>query len=110
MSAGTRLVVIFEKGHIRKTADAHRYIKDGTSACSCSVRARAECTLTILPHALLDFAWAGYMLGIQLPNAWDKPKEWQLRLKDPNGKTNKKALVVFPQHLVPCAATVTAVR
>jgi hypothetical protein len=33
-----------------------------------------------------------------------------LRLKVPTGKTDKKALVIFSQHLVPCAATVSAMR
>ena len=109
MVNGTRLVVIFEKGHVRRTTDARRYIRDENRALQ-QISSRTGGMYTDYTSArLLDFAWAGYMLGIQLPNAWDKPKEWQLRLKDPNGKTNKKALVVFPQHLVPCA-TVTAVR
>jgi hypothetical protein len=110
MVNGTRLVVIFEKGHMRRTTDTRRYIRDENRALQQLSSRTGRMYSDYTSAQALDFAWAGYMLGVQLPNAWDKPKEWQLRLKDPNGKTDKKALVVFPQHLVPCAATVTAVR
>ncbi len=110
MVNGTRLIVIFEKKHVRRTRDPRRYVKDENNALQqLSTRTGGMYTDYTSARAL-NFAWAGYMLGIQLPSGWDKAKEWQLRLKDPNGKTDKKALVVFPQHLVPCAATVTAVR
>ena len=52
--------------------------------------------------AMLDFAWAGYLLDIQIPVAWDKPKEWQLQVKDSSGKIDKKALVYAPLKLAPC--------
>jgi len=51
----------------------------------------------------LDFAWAGYLLEIQIPATWDKPKEWQLRLKDSSGKIDKKAFLYFPWKLAPCS-------
>jgi hypothetical protein len=57
---------------------------------------------------ILDFAWAGYMLAIQTPAAWDRPKEWQLALKGASGKIDKKALLLFPQKLIPCESGVTA--
>jgi hypothetical protein len=57
---------------------------------------------------LLEFAWAGYLLGVQTPVAWDTPREWQLALKDANGKIDKKALLLFPQKLTPCDNAVTA--
>ena len=56
---------------------------------------------------ILDFAWAGYLLGIKTPAAWDNPKEWQLALKDASGKIDKKALLLFPQKLTPCDSAVT---
>ena len=97
LSAGTRLVVIFEKGHIRKTAECSTGIsRTRTAPCSCSGFAHAGGMYFDYTLRALDFAWAGYMLGIQLPNTWDKPKEWKLQLKDADGKIDKKALVVFP--------------
>jgi hypothetical protein len=53
---------------------------------------------------ILDFAWAGYMLEIQVPATWDKPKEWQLRLKDSSGKIDKKALLYVPWKIAPCSS------
>jgi hypothetical protein len=53
---------------------------------------------------MLDFASAGYLLDIQVPAVWDKPKEWQLQLKDSSGKTDKKALLYFPWKLAPCGS------
>jgi len=55
--------------------------------------------------AMLDFAWAGYMLGLQIPAAWDKPKDWQLQVKDSNGKIDKAALVYAPAKLASCGNT-----
>jgi hypothetical protein len=57
---------------------------------------------------ILEFAWAGYLLGIKTPADWNGPKEWQLALKDANGKIDKKAFLLFPQKLTPCDSGVTA--
>jgi len=57
---------------------------------------------------ILEFAWAGYMLGIKAPADWNGPKEWQLALKDASGKIDKKAFLLFPQKLTPCDNGVTA--
>jgi len=57
---------------------------------------------------ILEFAWAGYLLGIKAPADWNGPKEWQLALKDTSGKIDKKAFLLFPQKLTPCDNGVTA--
>ena len=57
---------------------------------------------------ILEFAWAGYLLGIKVPADWNGPKEWQLTLKDASGKIDKKAFLLFPQKLTPCDNAVTA--
>jgi hypothetical protein len=58
----------------------------------------------------LEFAWAGYLLGIQTPAALDKPKEWKLQIKNTKGEIDKNALVYSPWKLPPCVATTTAAR
>jgi hypothetical protein len=58
----------------------------------------------------LEFAWAGYLLGIQTPATLDKPKEWKLQIKNTKGEIDKNALVYSPWKLPPCAATTTAAR
>jgi len=57
---------------------------------------------------MLDFAWAGYMLGLEIPATWDKPKEWQLQVKGPNGKIDKTALVYAPAKLASCGNAISA--
>jgi hypothetical protein len=58
----------------------------------------------------LEFAWAGYMLGIQIPATWDKPKEWELGIKNAKGKIDKNRLIFFPRKILPCGTATTAAR
>lgn len=58
----------------------------------------------------LEFAWAGYLLGIQAPATLDKPKEWKLQIKKSNGKIDKDAFLYSPWKLTPCSPVSTAAR
>jgi len=58
----------------------------------------------------LEFAWVGYLLGIQAPATLDKPKEWKLQIKDPNGKIDKNVFLYSPWHLTPCGPVTAAAR
>lgn len=55
-------------------------------------------------EGLMEFARAGYMLGIEIPATWNKPKEWHLMLKDPSGGVDQKAFLFFPWKLTPCGS------
>lgn len=57
---------------------------------------------------MIDFAWAGYLLGVRAPAGLDKPKSWKLQLRGDAAKTHKDALIYQPYSLVPCAGTTTA--
>lgn len=59
---------------------------------------------------LLEFAWSGYLLGIQTPATLNKPKEWELHIKDSDGKINKDALIFHPWRLTPCGSLTAAAR
>lgn len=59
---------------------------------------------------VLEFAWAGYLLGIQTPATFNKPKEWELHIKDSNGKINKNALIFHPWRLTPCGSLTATVH
>jgi hypothetical protein len=61
-------------------------------------------------HRFLEFAWAGYLLGIQAPATLNKPKEWKVRIRNSNGKIDKNILLYSPWQLTPCAPVTTAVR
>jgi hypothetical protein len=104
LASGTRLLVVIEpnvtpmvantvaKIHRRPVAPGLKFlssISGGAYRYSQSGR-------------FLDFVWAGYLVEVQVPATWDKPKEWQLRLKDSSGKIDKKALVFAPLKLAPC--------
>ncbi len=60
--------------------------------------------------SFLEFAWAGYLLGIQVPATLEKPKEWKLQIKDSNGKVDKNAFLYSPWKLTPCGPVATAAR
>jgi hypothetical protein len=60
--------------------------------------------------SFLEFAWAGYLLGIQVPATLDKPKEWKLQIKDSTGKIDKDAFLYSPWKLTPCGPVTTATR
>lgn len=59
---------------------------------------------------LLEFAWAGYLLGIQTPTNFNKPKEWEVHIKGSDGKIDKDALVFHPWRLTPCGSLTAAVH
>ena len=58
----------------------------------------------------LEFAWSGYLLGIQAPATLDKPKEWKLQIKNSNGKIDKDAFLDSPRKLTPCGPVTAAAR
>lgn len=58
----------------------------------------------------LEFAWVGYLLGIQVPATLDKPKEWKLQVKNSNGKIDKNIFLYSPWKLTPCGPVNTAAR
>jgi hypothetical protein len=57
---------------------------------------------------LLEFAWIGYLLGIQIPPTLDKPKTWKLQLRGDADKTHKNALIYYAAELTPCSQAVSA--
>lgn len=106
LASGTRLMVVIEpdvtpmvantveKIHIRPVAPGLKFLS-GISGGAYRYRDSGF---------FLDFIWSGYLLEVQIPATWDKPKEWQLRLKDSSGKMNKNSFVFAPLKLAPCGS------
>ena len=104
LASGTRLMVVIEpdvtpmvantveKIHIRPVAPGLKFL----STISGGAYRYREAAF------FLDFIWSGYLLDVQIPATWDKPKEWQLRLKDSSGKIDKNSFVFAPLKLAPC--------
>ena len=49
---------------------------------------------------LMDAAWMGYTLGVELPNDLQKPAKWKLRLR--NATAHEHAKVIYPEKIPPC--------
>jgi hypothetical protein len=106
LASGTRLMVVIEpdvtpmvantvaKIHIRPVAPGLKFLSTISGG---AYRYRDS-------GFFLDFIWSGYLLEVQIPATWDKPKEWQLRLKDSSGKINKNAFLFAPLKLAPCSS------
>jgi len=105
LASGTRLMVVIEpdvrpvqrdtvaKVHRREVAPGLKFLS-GISGGAFRYRDAGF---------FLDFIWSGYLLEVQIPANWDKPKEWQLRLKDSSGKIDKNAFFFAPLKLAPCS-------
>jgi len=51
---------------------------------------------------LLDAAWKGYTLAVELPSQLQKPAKWKLRLR--NSTAHEHAKVIYPEKILPCGA------
>jgi hypothetical protein len=52
---------------------------------------------------LLDAAWMGYTLAVELPRGLRKPAKWKLRLR--NATAHEHAKVIYPEKIPPCSAS-----
>ena len=58
----------------------------------------------------LEFAWAGYMLGIQIPATWNKPRTWELKVRNSKGRVDDNTLLFSPWKLTPCSSMTASGR
>ena len=54
-------------------------------------------------HFLATFAWRGYLLGLQLPDNFNKPHKWKLKLGGEAAENYRKPVLYYPEQLLPCA-------
>lgn len=52
--------------------------------------------------SLIRFAWAGYMMTLQLPPEMDKPHKWKVQFRGPAVRTHRKTNFYYPVLLPPC--------
>lgn len=102
---GTRLLVLFQPKpsfpQEKKDVRLHYPISDELMRLSSSTGGGYR--FFALQHEL-EFAWAGYMLGIEIPAEWNKPITWELKVKNYKGKAGNDTLVFFPWWLTPCGS------
>jgi hypothetical protein len=96
------LVMILPRGHILAKDAQARDRQEGITFRVLASRTGGAYTRTFGPH-FADFAWSGYLLGVNLPEGMSKPKTWKLHLRGPAAKEHKDALIYYPEKLPPCA-------
>ncbi|HEY7402026.1 MAG TPA: hypothetical protein VIB39_00765 [Candidatus Angelobacter sp.] len=58
--------------------------------------------------SLIRFAWAGYMMTLQLPPAMDKPHKWKVQFRGAAVRTHRKTNFYYPALLPPCHSPAAA--
>jgi len=69
--------------------------------------ARTGGIYTMFDAYAFGLGWRGYMLGVDVPEGGEKSHRWKLRLHAPLMKASKRPNLYYPEHLPPCAATVS---
>ncbi|HEY2390618.1 MAG TPA: hypothetical protein VGK22_05550 [Candidatus Angelobacter sp.] len=109
-ASGTRLLVVIEPNPNPANRDFAQHSRESDRALKLLTSSTGGAYKEQSYGRILEFAWAGYILGIQIPNTLNNPKEWKLELKNTNGRTNKHSFLYFPWKLRPCSGTAMAVR
>jgi hypothetical protein len=55
-------------------------------------------------HFLATFAWRGYLLGLQMPDNFNKPHKWKLKLGGGAAESYRKPVLYYPEQLLPCSS------
>lgn len=58
--------------------------------------------------SLIRFAWAGYMMKVQLPPAMEKPHRWKVQFRGSAVRTHRKTNFYYPALLPPCSSRAAA--
>ncbi|HZS28266.1 MAG TPA: hypothetical protein VFB76_13635 [Candidatus Angelobacter sp.] len=54
--------------------------------------------------SLIRFAWAGYLLKVQLPAGMDRPRKWKVQFRGPAAKTHRRTNFYYPALMPPCGS------
>ena len=111
-ASGTRLLVVIRPKFtpIGVYADFKQHIREENRSLKILSSSTGGAYTGFKNERFLEFAWAGYLLGIQAPVALDKPKDWKLQVKSSNGKPDKNIFLYSPWRLTPCGSVTTAAR
>jgi hypothetical protein len=60
--------------------------------------------------SLIRFAWAGYMVTVQLPPGMDKPHKWKVQFRGPAVRMHRKTNFYYPVLLPPCDSRAAATK
>jgi hypothetical protein len=58
--------------------------------------------------SLIRFAWAGYMVTLQLPETMEHPHKWKVLFRGPAVRTHRKTNFYYPALLPPCNSRAAA--
>ena len=54
--------------------------------------------------SLIRFAWAGYLLQIELPPGMEHPHKWKVQFRGPAAQTHKRTNFYYPATFPPCSS------
>jgi hypothetical protein len=66
--------------------------------------------LSLYVASLIRFAWAGYMLEINLPPGMSRPHKWKVEFRGDAAETHRKTNFYYPALLPPCPTTQATAR
>lgn len=55
--------------------------------------------------SLIRFAWAGYLMKVELPEGMNHPRKWKVQFRGPAVRTHRKTNFYYPALLPPCGST-----
>lgn len=65
---------------------------------------------TMFGAHLFDFAWRGYLLGIEMPEGKNKPHSWKLKLGPLASEVHRRHSLYYPQKLPGCDSVIAQAR
>jgi hypothetical protein len=66
--------------------------------------------LSLYVASLIRFAWAGYMLEINLPPGMSRPHKWKVEFRGDAAETHRKTNFYYPALLPPCGTAQATAR
>lgn len=103
-ATGTRLLVVIRPRYKPVGRDFNQHAREEDYSLKILASRTGGAYTGFKYEHFFDFAWAGYMLGIETPAAINKPTDWKLEVKGADGKVNKNAFLYHPWQLTPCTA------
>ena len=99
LASGIRLLTVFRPRSRFASRDFRQIARDETTTLKILTSTTGGSYTGLADPTFFDFAWAGYLLDIALPNSAEKPKTWTLHLRNRGGKGYRDAFIMYPEKI-----------